>query len=53
MQCRLHFQGKLTNMFEFVFYLSSRHPYLEKLIREFFKENVTEAHLKMTEVPQE
>ena len=30
-----------------------RHPYLVKLMRDFFEDNVTEAHLKMTEVPQE
>ena len=30
-----------------------RHPYLVNLMRDFFKDNVTEAHLKMTEVPQE
>eukprot|EP00210_Caulerpa_lentillifera_P001702 g1636.t1 len=30
-----------------------RHPYLEKLIRSYFKTDVTAAHLKMTEVPQD
>lgn len=30
-----------------------RHPYLEKLIRSYFGKDVTEAHLKMTKVPQE